>query len=304
MNTMTKSRWFATALLAMLALPASAQATPPAPTFTSKARLFLPDVVSTPYSEVRATVSPDGRTVLWGSTNRPGGAGGWDIWMTRKIGDDWTAPAAVSFDTPHNEFDPAFSADGRYVYFFSNRPGGFGGDDIYRVAFDAAGTRFGAAQHLGAAVNSAGNEWAPTPSPDGTQLLFATDGRGGAGRHDLFVSELRDGAWQPARALPGEVNSTADDFDAAFIAGGRGLVFARSDNVDEAPIALWFAARGADGRYLAPVKLDGRINVAGGGILGPVQDLSDPHRLLFSGQRPDSNRGRADIYSIYYEWPD
>lgn len=304
MNPMTKNRGCAAFLLTLLAVPAALQAAPPAPTFVGKARLFLPDVVSTPYSEVRATVSPDGRTVLWGSTNRPGGAGGWDIWMTHKVDGHWTAPAAVSFDTPHNEFDPAFSADGRHVYFFSNRPGGLGGDDIYRVAFDAGRARFGAAEHLGAAVNSAGNEWAPTPSPDGTQLLFATDGRGGAGRHDLFVSDLRDGAWQPAHALPGEVNSTADDFDAAFIAGGRGLVFARSDDVESAPIALWFAARGTDGRYLAPVRLDDRINVEDGGILGPVQDASDPHRLLFSGQRPGMNRGRADVYSIYYEWPD
>lgn len=291
------------AALAMLAWSATCAAAT-VPTFAARARLFLPDVVSTPYSEVRATVSPDGRTVLWGSTNRPGGAGGWDIWMVRKADGQWSAPAAVSFDTEHNEFDPAFSADGRYVYFFSNRPGGLGGDDIYRVAFDAATARFGAAEHLGAAVNSAGDEWAPAPSPDGTSLLFATDGRGGAGRHDLFVSELRDGEWQPARALPGEVNSAADDFDATFIGGGRGLVFSRSDNVEEAPIALWFAARGADGRYLEPVRLDQRINVDDGGILGPVQDLSDPHRLLFSGQRPEANRGRADIYAIDYTWPE
>ena len=284
--------------LALATVPVAAQT----PVFAHKAHLFLPGVVSTTYSEVRATISPDGRTVLWGSTNRPGGAGGWDIWMTRKVAGHWSAPTAVSFDTQYNEFDPAFSADARYVYFFSNRPAGRGGDDIYRVAFDAGNARFGVVENLGAGINSPGDEWAPTPSPDGTRLLFATDGRGGAGRHDLFISESLNGVWQPAQALQGLANSAADDFDGAFIAGERGLVFARSDNVEKSPISLWLTVRDGNGRYGAPVKLNDRINVESGSTLAPVQDLSHPHRMLFSGRRPEANRGRTDIYAINYEW--
>lgn len=263
-----------------------------------EAHLFLPGVVSSPYSEVRAAVSPNGRTVLWGSTNRPGGPGGWDIWMSRREGDAWSAPAAVSFDSTANEFDPAFSADGRTVYFFSNRAGGFGGDDIYTVDFDPATATFGAPRNLGAAINSAGDEWAPTPSADGKTLLFATNGRGGAGRHDLFVSVRRDGAWQPAQPLAGEVNGPGDDFDAAFLDGGRVLVFARSDDVDNAPIALWAAVREGD-RYVRPQRLDARVNVDGGAILGPSIDPSHPRTLLFSGHR-EGGLGRADIYAIDY----
>src|SRR5689334_1363471 len=74
------------------------------------ASVFLPGVVSSEYSEIRAALSPDGGTVLWGSTNRPGGAGGWDVWMSRRRDGAWSAPVAVAFDTPANEFDPAFAA--------------------------------------------------------------------------------------------------------------------------------------------------------------------------------------------------
>jgi len=263
-----------------------------------EARLFLPGIVSSEYSEVRAATSPDGATVLWGSTNRPGGAGGWDIWMSRRNGDGWSAPVAVSFDSAQNDFDPAFSADGRTVYFFSNRPGGFGGDDIWQVAFDPASATFGAPSNLGAAVNSAGDEWAPSPSPDGKILLFSTNGRGGAGRHDLFASTWRDGAWQAAQPLPGEVNGAGDDFDAAFVDDGRVLVFARSDDVENAPIALWAAVRDG-GRYIRPQRLDARVNVDGGAILGPSDDRAHPGTLLFSGLR-EGGQGRADIHAIHY----
>jgi hypothetical protein len=262
------------------------------------ASLFLPGVVSSRYSEVRAAVSPDGNIVLWGSVNRPGGPGGWDIWISRRKGTAWSAPAPVSFDSGANDFDPAFSPDGRHVWFFSNRSGGFGGDDIYVVDFDARSGIFGPPHNPGAAINSAGDEWAPTPSPDGSALLFASNGRGGAGRHDLFLSTRRGDAWQPAQPLAGEVNSSADDFDAAFLANGNVLVFARSEDVENAPIALWVAMR-QGGRYVHPRRLDARVNVEGGAILGPSVDPMHPDTLLFSGTRP-GGPGRADIHAIRF----
>jgi hypothetical protein len=262
------------------------------------ASVFLPGIVSSGYSEIRAAVSPDGSTVLWGSTNRPGGAGGWDIWMSRREASNWSAPVAVSFDSAQNDFDPAFAPDGRTVWFFSNRAGGLGGDDIWSVSFDPRSATFGTPLDAGGAINSAGDEWAPTPSPDGRRLLFATNGRGGAGRHDLFTSAWQGGAWQPAHPLAGDVNGAGDDFDAAFVDGGRMLVFARSDDVENAPIALWSAVR-EGARYVHPQRLDARINVDGGWILGPTDDPAHRGTLLFSGARA-GGQGLADIHSIHY----
>ncbi|WP_158880325.1 PD40 domain-containing protein [Rhodanobacter sp. L36] len=262
------------------------------------ASMYLPDVVSTKYSEVRVAVSPDGNTVLWGSVDRPGGPGGWDIWMIRRHHDTWSQPKPVSFDTAAHEFDPAFSADGKTVWFFSSRAGGLGGDDIWSASFDARSGRFGTPTNAGPAINSAGDEWAPSPSPDGTQLLFATNGRGGRGRHDLFISTRKNGLWQMAAPLPGDVNTRDDEFDATFVDGGRGLVYSHSTDADNDPVELWFAARGADGGYHAPRKLDDRVNVADGFAMGPAIDSSHPGVLLFSSKRAGMNRGRSDIYAI------
>lgn len=264
------------------------------------AKTFLPDRVSTRYSEVRVALNPDGRTILWGSTDRPGGPGGWDIWMIRRDGKGWSAPQPVSFDTPHKEFDPSFSEDGRSVWFFSNRPGGLGGDDIWHVSFDPQHGTFGVPENAGAGVNSAGDEWAPSIGEGGRTLLFASNGRGGRGRHDLFLSHLRGGEWQATEPVQGEVNSGADEFDAVLVDGGRVLVYTHSENVDQAPIELWSAVRGDDGGYHAPVRLDARINAAGGFALGPALDPARPGVLLFSGSIPQRNLGKSDIYAIRY----
>lgn len=297
---MTDSTKFVFGTVACMALGACAAhpSRDAALTLDGEASLFLLDTVSSPYSEIRAAVGPDGRTVLWGSTNRPDGAGGWDLWMSRRHDAGWSAPSAVAVDSPQNDFDPAFAPDGRTVWFFSNRPGGLAGDDLWSVSFDPDDATFGQPVNAGPAINSAGDEWAPAPSPDGRTLLFATDGRGGAGRHDLFASAWRDGAWQPAVALAGEVNGPGDDFDAAWLDGGRVLVFSRSDDVDNAPITLWSAVRVGD-RWLHATRLDARVNVDGGWILGPAEDPSHPGTLLFSGVRP-GGRGLADIHTIRY----
>ena len=262
----------------------------------SAAELVAMGIVSSQYVEIRLAASPDGTMLLWGSTDRPGGAGGWDIWVSRRTGAAWGPPAAASFNSAANDFDPAFSADGRWVYFFSNRPGGFGGDDIYRAAVISEG--FGPAQHLGPEDNTAGDEWAPAPSPDGTQLLFASNKPGA--KHDLFIAPVRGDGFGPASPLPGAINTPdADEFDATFLPDGSSLIFSRSRDVDNDPIELDFARRGPSG-YDAGTPLPASVNVADGYTLGPSIDLHDPGVLYFSGKRPEAAAGKLDIYRVRY----
>lgn len=269
----------------------------PALEFTAAAELVLPGIASSEYSEIRLTSSPDGATLLWGSTNRPGGAGGWDIWRTRRTAAGWSAPAAVSFDSPFNDFDPAFTADGRFVYFFSNRPGGLGGDDLYRVR--VSGDGFGRPENLGPNVNTPKDEWAPSLSADGKLLLFATDGRGGAGRHDLFTARVEGAGFAAARPLPGAVNTPEDDFDATFLPDGASIVFSRAKNVETAPVALYVARLGTTG-YDAGTRLPASVNVDGGDALAPLVDAADAGVLFFTSHRPEANAGKADLYRIRF----
>jgi TolB protein len=267
----------------------------PTPDFqiSGDTREFAPDIISTKYSDVRLTISPDGNTALWFSRNRPGGPGNYDIWMSRRASGGWHDATAVSFNSPSRDFDPAFSRDGRFVYFSSDRPGGRGGDDIYRVAVTSKG--FGTPESLGDAVNSSGNEWAPMVF--GRTLLFSSNGHGGAGRMDLFTAVDRRGRFENIKPLPGLVNTPADEFDATFLRDGVSIIFTRADDLTKDPVALYYGAR-IDGLYTRGNRLFDEINTPKSDTYAPMLDWSDPNYITFTTRRPADNLRGADLYRV------
>ena len=278
-----------------LTLALSLLAATPAVEIVGEAELFAPGIASTEHSEIRLTISPDGRTALWFSRNRPGGPGGYDIWIARRDGAGWAVATPVSFNSPGRDFDPAFSRDGRFVFFCSDRPGGIGKDDLYRVAVTASG--FATPENLGPKVNSAASEYAPMLSPDGRQLLFSSDRPGGAGRHDLYTARSKGRSFAPAAPLPGAINTSADEFDASFLADSRTLVFARAPSMKDDRVDL-FAATSRGGRYGAGMILPLAVNDPVKDSYGPMLDWSAPDRLTFSGQRGGAQS--MELYRISY----
>jgi dipeptidyl aminopeptidase/acylaminoacyl peptidase len=266
------------ALSALLAMAANSAAPDP---------VVLPGVVSTAASEIRLAISPDGRMMLWGSVGRDADRGQLDIWQRRRVGDGWSEPTPVPFNTPGEDFDPAFSPDGRQVYFHSDRPGGYGASDLYVVDLDPATGSFGAPRNLGPKINSKGAEWAPTPTPDG-RLIFASDGWGGFGKHDLFVADLKGGK---AENLGAAINGPDEDFDAAVAPDGQAMVFSSGTVSDDAEkVALFVSRLTAEGwstRTPAGVGCSGFVN-------GPGFDPSNPDRFFYSA-RCEGGQGRMDI---------
>jgi len=264
----------------------------------SPAKLWLPDVVSTQKSEVRITFSPDGQRMLWGAIGWSHGVGGWDIYESELAADGWSEPRAVAFNSTANDFDPSFAPDGSGVYFFSNRPGGFGKDDLYFAPFDADQGRYGAAVNLGKDINSAGDEWAPVVSPDGQRLMFASDGHGGRGKHDLFTAHRVGDSWGGIESLEA-LNTPDEDFDAAFLHDGQSIVYT-SGNFESNEVAL-YVAEFRNGRFLPRERLPAEVNSqkAGAWTLGPSISMHERGVLYFTSER-DGGLGRADIWRIEY----
>lgn len=266
-------------------------------THDESAQLWAPDLVSTPQSEVRVTFSPDGHRMLWGAIGWADGAGGWDIYESRRTGSGWSQPSLASFNSERNDFDPSFAPDGSGVFFFSNRSGGFGKDDLYFVPFESKSLTYGAAVNLGSIVNTAGEEWAPVLSRDGRRLMFASDGHGGAGKHDLFVAHRRGGEWADVTNIVA-LNSPQEDFDAAFLHDDRSIVYSRGDL--EGTVVLYLSEY-RDGELQPGVRLPQAINSseAGAWTFGPSISPHDPGVLYFTSHHAE-HRGRADIYRIGY----
>lgn len=107
---------------------------------------------------------------------------------------------------------PSVSADGKWLFFCSDMPGGFGGTDIYRVALSENGMPIGAPLNLGSEINTPGNEMFPFYHVDGL-LFFASNGWPGYGGLDIFVCEQeRSGNFVRRMNIGKPANSEQDDF--------------------------------------------------------------------------------------------
>ena len=105
---------------------------------------------------------------------------------------------------------PAFAPDDRKLYFVSDKPGGFGGTDLYVVGYNAG--RWGAPVNLGKEINTGGNEMFPFVDPTGN-LYFASDGHEGMGGLDLFYAEMNEGrVVKSVENLGAPINSDKNDF--------------------------------------------------------------------------------------------
>jgi Tol biopolymer transport system component len=106
---------------------------------------------------------------------------------------DWSAPVNLgpTINTSFNENGPALSKDGLSLYFNSNRPGGFGGNDIWVSQRDSVDDEWGEPVNLGPTINTTSNEANAALSRDGHWMFFASFGAGGFGSEDIWAS------WRP-----------------------------------------------------------------------------------------------------------
>lgn len=110
---------------------------------------------------------------------------------------------------PYDDRATTISSDGLSVYFHSDRPNGFGGDDIWVSDYDPATSAWGEPRNLGPPINTADHEFHTFITQNGLSLYFASDRPGGQVTYDLWVSKRTklDAPWEEPVLVPGEVNS-------------------------------------------------------------------------------------------------
>jgi Tol biopolymer transport system component len=129
-----------------------------------------------------------------------------------------------SLNTAALEGCPSVSPDGLSLFFASNRAGGFGGLDIYVSHRAKRNDAWGAPVNAGLVINTAGDEFCPTPLRDGTTLLFVStrqDLTVHCGGSDIYRTTNDAGTWTTPVNLGCDVNSTADEAS-PFLVGANG----------------------------------------------------------------------------------
>jgi hypothetical protein len=178
---------------------------------------IVPAPISTEYTEVEPLLSPDGNQ-LYIMSDRPGGMGGADIWASDKVDGEWTEPRNLGapINSPYADHCLYFTGpDWSVAYWTSTRPGGYGGNDIWRS--ERVNGVWQEAVNLGPQVNSEGSEHHSLPSADGRSLYITATRDEGYGEEDIYVSKLDDGGeWGPLVNLGPLVNTVENDRCPAF----------------------------------------------------------------------------------------
>lgn len=163
-----------------------------------------------------AAFSPDGRTMYFTrASQKNDGNSSLEIMYSSRAGGDWTEPKKINFfrDSTINVAHPAIAPDGVTIYFVSDAPNGFGGNDLWKGTLDGDECRF--ITNLGPDINTPGDEMFPVVRADGT-LYFSSDGHPGLGGLDIFKAvSVGDEKWN-VENMGVPMNSNYDDFGITF----------------------------------------------------------------------------------------
>ena len=174
-------------------------------------------------NEGSVTFSPDGRMMIFakGNSGKSRGTADVNLYWARYRNKKWTDPQPLNINDPQSwDSTPAMSSDGRTLYFASNRPGGYGGLDLYQAKLSRRG-RWVEVKNMGSAINTPGNELFPYAADDG-KLYFSSDGYAGLGGLDLFVASRQSGK-VGVNTLGTPMNSAGDDFGIFLFNPSRGF---------------------------------------------------------------------------------
>ena len=185
-----------------------------------------------------------------------------------------------------SEWPPSISADGLSLYFCSNRPGGYGGRDLWVTTRPTKDDEWDAPLNLGPTVNSSAKEAFASISADGLSLFFESTRTGGYGGHDLWVTTRAtiNDDWSAPVNLGPTVNSSSNDATPNISTDGLSLFFESDRSGGYGGFDIWITTRettGAD--WSAPTNLGSTVNLWSWDG-GPITSADGLALFFFSNQ--------------------
>ena len=198
----------------------------------SKSKLINGDINIEP-SKGAINISQDGDWLIFAGYNFRGGYGDFDLYISYYTPTGWSQPENLgrNINTESWESSPSLSPDKRALFFSSNRPGGYGGKDLY-VSYRLPNGKWGPAKNMGASINTAGDELAPFIHADNATLYFTSDGLPGYGNSDIFLCRKGiNNEWSVPENLGYPIN-TIENEGSLFVAADGKTAFYSSDRSD------------------------------------------------------------------------
>jgi len=195
--------------------------------------LFMEGSVSTNLNERDMALSPDGNEMYY-TLEAAQNAFSTILYRHKLPGNKWSAPEVASFSGQFKDLEPAFSADGRKLFFSSNRPltGTQAKDFDIWVVERTGNSAWSTPRNVGAPVNTPANEFYPSVGLSGN-LYFTAEYEKGVGKEDIYVCTWRDGKYTESVALDTAVNSKLWEFNAFVSPDEKFILFTSYGRKDD-----------------------------------------------------------------------
>ena len=247
--------------------------------------IFGAGIISTGDYDTHPAFTTDGRTLYFLRSTPNFNL--WTILVSRFVKGRWSTPEVAPFSGQYSDADPFITPDGSRLYFISNRPDAARTTpnlDIWAV--EKTGDTWGEPKNLGAPINSAGSEWYPTLSANGT-MYFGSDREGGKGRTDIYRSRLVNGKYDAAENLGPAINTQFNEFEPLIAPDESFLIFMGGGRADGRGGFDLYISYNRNGEWSKPENLGDQINSVGNEY-SPT--ISPDGKYFFWG----STRGFAD----------
>ncbi len=202
------------------------------PSGYSRAEIIKGDINNQP-SKGGINISQDGEWLIFAGNFPNQGFGEFDLYISYNTPTGWSPPINLgsNINTENWESSPSLSPDKNALYFSSDRPGGFGGKDLY-VSYRQKDGKWSPAENMGNRINTAGDELAPFIHADNATLYFTSNGLPGYGGTDIYLLRKGiDGKWSDPENLGYPIN-TIEHEGSLFVASDGINAYYASDRTD------------------------------------------------------------------------
>ncbi len=255
-------------------------------------------------------LSPDGQTLfIYKDSKEKKG----EIYYSKLSGNSWSDPKPLlgEVNTNHWEGSASLSADGKTLYFTSDKPAGFGGRDIYKATL-INDSIWGNIENLGPTINTPYNDDAPFIHPDGRTLVFSSEGHNSMGGYDIFHTQLQlNGTWLPPTNIGFPINSPDRDTYYVLSADGKTGYFSSGRPGGYGLQDIYSVMPGLVGFIPTIAVVKGTITLnnqpAEAEIIVTIQSSEETHSKLGSNSVTGeylTNLPKGDIYEVIYKLKD
>ncbi|MEO6304266.1 MAG: hypothetical protein ABIP51_13960 [Bacteroidia bacterium] len=270
------------------------------------------DNINSKNNDAAISLSQDGQR-LFIYKDDPEGHG--DIYESYYVNETFTFPTKLKgqINTISQEGHCTLSPDGRTLYFTSDRPGGFGGRDIYRAKLMSDST-WGNVVNLGDSINTKYDEDSPFMHPDGSSLFFSSNGPKSAGGHDIFRAymDVIDSTFKKVENLSFPINTPDDDKYFVLAANGSRGYYSSGKAGGEGLNDIYLVETGFEAKTPVLLFVKGKVTFDGAPVESAIKvEVTSKNNFVYSAIKTIPSTGnymvslpQGQAYKITYSYKD